>query len=273
MIPISDQRWLKARAQVFARSGSRPVGLLLAVQLDEPPAEEPVTGQLMPPTAAIEVLLAYDDAGRAVTAVESEVPVEVQGSNADGDPASITLSRGGAFAEMPYPDAPNIELAFDAEEARRLAEALRAAIAHRRYLGEAELSWDAEIDELLADFGERPPAPEGEIERIRERWRSIPDDYLDVLRRKNGGEGSLTESYLVLRPVEELEEENDDLAEVDHLRDLIIVGGDGGGEAIGYDVANQRWVMAPFIGDRNDFFVLGGTFLDALRKVDSGPWD
>ncbi len=272
-IPISDERWLKARAQVYARSGSRPIGLLFALQLDEPPAEEPVTGELMPPTAAVEVMLGYDDAERAAAATESEVPVEVQGYNADGKPAAIMLSRGGASAEMPFPDFPTFDLAFNPAEARRLVEALRTAISHRRHLDEAELSWEEEIDELLADFDERPPAPEAEIQRIRERWPTIPNDYLDVLRRKNGGEGSLTESYLVLRPVEELEEENDDLAEAEHLRDVIVVGGNGGGEAIGYDLASRRWVMAPFIGERDDFVVLGEASLDALRKIDAGPWD
>ena len=31
--------------------------------------------------------------------------------------------------------------------------------------------------------------------------------------------------------------------------------------------------MAPFIGERADFVALGETFLDALRKIDSGPFD
>ena len=174
---------------------------------------------------------------------------------------------------MPFPDNRTFDLAFKPDEAGRLAEALRAAISHRRYLDEAELSWGEAIDELLADFDDRPPAPEPEIGRIRERWPAIPNDYLDVLRRRNGGEGSLSESYLILRPVEELEEENDDLADAEHLRDVIVVGGNGGGEAIGYDPAGRRWVMAPFIGDRDDFVVLGETFLDALRTIDAGPWD
>ena len=273
-ISISDERWLKARAQVSARSGSRPIGLLFSLQLDEPPAEEPVTGELMPPTAAVEVMLAYEDADRGLAALESEVPVEVRGNNHHGEPAGITLSQVGVSAEMPVPDFPTFDLAFNSDEAGRLAEALRAAVLHRRYLDQAELSWDEEIDELLAEFGERPPAPEAAIQRIRDRWPTIPGDYLDVLRRKNGGEGSLTESYLMLRPVEDLEEENDDLvAGAEHLRDVIVVGGDGGGEAIGYDLASRRWVMAPFIGGSSDFFVLGETFLDALRRVDSGPWD
>ena len=272
-IPISDERWLTARAQVSARSGSRPIGLLFALQLDEPPAEEPVTGELMPPTAAVEVMLGYEDAERAAAAIESEAPVEVRGYNHHGDPCGITLSRAGASAEMPSPDFPTFDLAFNPDEARRLAEALQTALDRRRYLDRADLSWEEEVAELLAGFDERPPATEAQIERIRERCPALPDDYVNVLRRRNGGEGSLTESYLALRPVEELEEENDDLAEAEHLRDVIVVGGNGGGEAVGYDITSRRWVMAPLIGECEDFVVLGETFLDALRKVDAGAFD
>src|SRR5918998_504190 len=94
-IPISDERYLKARAQVSARSGSRPVGLLFSLQFDEPPAREPVTGEMMPPTAAVEVMLAYEDAERALGATESEVPVDLSGYDRHGDPAPATLSRAG----------------------------------------------------------------------------------------------------------------------------------------------------------------------------------
>jgi SMI1/KNR4 family protein SUKH-1 len=269
-IEITDERWLRARVAISARGGPHPIELLVAVRLEE---ESPDEYPTPPDVAAAELAMGHADAERVAAALEGDVAVQLRAQDKDGEARALSVGRGRLSVETPHPDVPTLDVAFGGDEARRVADALRAASAHRKYLDSADLSWDEEVDELLADFGARPPAPAQEIRRIQERWPRVPDDYLRVLRRKNGGEGALGETWLVLHPVEELHEVNEDLAEYEHLRDVVVVGSNGAGEIYGFDLRDRAWVMAPLLGERTDFIVLGETFLDALRKADSGPFD
>lgn len=71
----------------------------------------------------------------------------------------------------------------------------------------------------------------------------------------NGGEGFIGRNYLVLHPVETLVECNKALDADKYVPEFLVVGSDGGGEAIAFDRRQEPWavVMVPFIPlDKNE---------------------
>jgi hypothetical protein len=68
----------------------------------------------------------------------------------------------------------------------------------------------------------------------------FPGDYTSWLRDNDGLEGDLGGCYLALYAVEELVPRNRDHALADHMPGLLLIGSDGGGEAIGLDVRGEE---------------------------------
>lgn len=101
----------------------------------------------------------------------------------------------------------------------------------------------------------------------------LPADYVDFLRKSNGGEGFIGENaYLILWPVEQLLEMNSAYQTQEYAPGLLLIGSDGGGEAIAFDTNSPEFpvVSVPFVGmDRSLIrFVspnFGGVF-EALIK-------
>ncbi|MDQ3822032.1 MAG: hypothetical protein M3321_02185 [Actinomycetota bacterium] len=59
-VHAADPRWFAARLQVSARSGPRPIGLLVAVRLGDVPAEEHArVEEVERRTAAAELLMGH----------------------------------------------------------------------------------------------------------------------------------------------------------------------------------------------------------------------
>ena len=55
------------------------------------------------------------------------------------------------------------------------------------------------------------------------------------MKKHNGGEGDIGETWLILYPLEELQEINDDYEIEEFLPGHIIIGSNGGGELYGID--------------------------------------
>ena len=65
------------------------------------------------------------------------------------------------------------------------------------------------------------------IEKINEVV--LPKDYIEFMKKHNGGEGDIGETWLIIYPLEELKEINDDYESEEFLPGHIIIGSNGGG--------------------------------------------
>jgi len=77
----------------------------------------------------------------------------------------------------------------------------------------------------------------------------LPDEYLNFLKRMNGGSGFVGPNYVDIWPIDKLIEYNRGYG-VDHYApELLLFGSDGGGEALAFDRRHTGWpiVMVPFI--------------------------
>lgn len=84
----------------------------------------------------------------------------------------------------------------------------------------------------------------------------LPEDYVEFMKKHNGGEGDIGEAWLVLYSLEELQEINDDYEIEQFLPDHIIIGSDGGGELYGID-GKGNYFIVPVLMDENDITLLG----------------
>ena len=72
----------------------------------------------------------------------------------------------------------------------------------------------------------------------------IPAEYINFMKKHNGGEGDTGESWLMLYPFEELVEINEEYQE--YLKDGFIIGTNGGGELFGIN-GDGRYFIVPDI--------------------------
>ena len=95
---------------------------------------------------------------------------------------------------------------------------------------------------------------------------SLPEQYIDFMKRHNGGEGDIGESWLVLFALEELQEMNDAYEVQDSLPDHIIIGSDGGGELYGIN-AEGFYFNIPAVGGAGDICLLGHNIDELPGKI------
>jgi len=92
------------------------------------------------------------------------------------------------------------------------------------------------------------------IEKINEVV--LPKDYVEFMKNHNGGEGDVGETWLILYPLEELQEINDDYEIEKFLSGHIIIGSNGGGELYGID-NKGNYFNVPALIDEDDVSLLG----------------
>lgn len=92
------------------------------------------------------------------------------------------------------------------------------------------------------------------IEKINEVV--LPKDYVAFVKIHNGGEGDIGETWLILYPLEELQEINDDYEIEEFLPGHIIIGSNGGGELYGID-NKGNYFNVPALIDEEDISLLG----------------
>jgi len=96
-----------------------------------------------------------------------------------------------------------------------------------------------------------------------------PDDYVAVISQHNGVEGDIGEWLLVLRRAEDLVDENRH-AVMDFFPDLVVIGGDGAGEALAIDRRSLEILLVPWIGGTGDWLVLGANLTEAFQRMERG---
>lgn len=92
----------------------------------------------------------------------------------------------------------------------------------------------------------------------------LPEEYVAFMKAHNGGEGNIGESWLVLFPIEELQEINDDYQE--YLPEgNIIIGSNGGGELFGVNNKGKYFIVPEIIEEE---------YLDVIgERIESLPTD
>lgn len=89
----------------------------------------------------------------------------------------------------------------------------------------------------------------------------LPSEYIEFMKKHNGGEGDTGESWLVIYPVEELEEINDNYQEYLPAGNIII-GSNGGGELIGLNRKGQYFIVPEIIEE--DYMKVIGDSMENL---------
>ena len=84
----------------------------------------------------------------------------------------------------------------------------------------------------------------------------LPEQYVEFMKKHNGGEGDIGETWFVLYPLEDLQELNDAYEIEIFLPGHIIIGSNGGGELYGIDNTGN-YFNVPMIMDENDITLLG----------------
>lgn len=129
---------------------------------------------------------------------------------------------------------------------------------------------DQTFDGLPPGFQPNGAAPREGIDEVeRELSIRLPDEYRDLLRRVNGGEGPIgAQSYLILWRAEELVEHNRGYRpDARYAPDLVCIGTDGGNEVFAIRAGDGHYVAAPLIGVSPEAVKdCGATFTDFVRS-------
>lgn len=132
------------------------------------------------------------------------------------------------------------------------------------------------LTELVRDLNLSGPAPESAIREFQSHTDvQVPADYLNFLRKNNGGEGFVgrdarNKAYVILWTVEELIELNRAYQVDQYAPGLFLFGSDGGGEAFAFDMRTPEKVIVkvPFVGMAvEEAVVMGGNFLEFLNNL------
>jgi hypothetical protein len=127
---------------------------------------------------------------------------------------------------------------------------------------------------LGPEFHLNPGASDALIARTRsELAHDLPEEYVAFMRASNGGEGFVVGEYLVLWPLEELAAANAAWEAIEDVADVFWFGGNGGGEAFGFDArSNGAIVEGPMIGMERQYLLhCADTFEMFLRKPTGFP--
>lgn len=99
---------------------------------------------------------------------------------------------------------------------------------------------------------------------------ALPKQYLEFMREHNGGEEDIGENWLVLFPLEELEEINDDYETEKYLPGHVIIGNNGSGELYGVDETGQ-YFNVPYIIEA-EYVTYFGTNIETLPDEINAFW-
>ncbi len=126
------------------------------------------------------------------------------------------------------------------------------------------------ILQLTSAFDSNEVLKEIDAQRIFEEINIVfPEDYVEYMLKKNGGEGAIgEEGYMRLWMLQELIEANEDYAVQEFAPGLFLIGSDGGDNAYGVRREDVAFIEVPFIGMSNEEAkVLGSNFTEFLQVI------
>lgn len=95
---------------------------------------------------------------------------------------------------------------------------------------------------------------------------ALPLEYLEFMKKHDGGEGEIGPCYVILYKMDELAEVNQDYCVEEYLPQNCIIGSNGGGELFGID-KNGNYFTVPAIMDEKDKIILGRSLTDFLANL------
>lgn len=97
----------------------------------------------------------------------------------------------------------------------------------------------------------------------------LPNDYLDLLKSFNGGNGTVGEEYLILHKVEELIKINKDYKIAKFDNKFFIIGSNGSGELIALDTRkkNPIYVLIPYIFEYDAIIELSNNVEGLFQRI------
>ena len=98
----------------------------------------------------------------------------------------------------------------------------------------------------------------------------LPNDYIEFIKKHNGGQGDIGKTWLILYRLEELQEINDNYKIEVFLPGHIIIGSNGGSELYGID-NKGNYFNVPVLLDKDDVTVLG-TEIELLPDKINALW-
>ncbi len=118
---------------------------------------------------------------------------------------------------------------------------------------------------MWSDFDFNEPY-NGEINKVIYGVK-LPEEYVEFMKAHNGGEGDVGESWLVLFPIEELQDVNDDFHEF-LAEGNIIIGSNGGGELFGLN-RDGKYFIVPEIIEEEYLEVIGESIENLPADISS----
>lgn len=94
----------------------------------------------------------------------------------------------------------------------------------------------------------------------------LPVQYINFMNKHNGGEGNIGETWLILFPLKDLQEINDDYCIEEFLPGHIVIGTNGNGELYGID-RNGDYFNVPEILEKEYISVLGNDIEKLPEKI------
>lgn len=102
---------------------------------------------------------------------------------------------------------------------------------------------------MIKDWIKNKETSQSEISRFISQLKyNLPKDYISFMLKYNGGEGFVGERYFILWPIEDLIIFNEEYEVDKYLEGFFLIGSNGGGEGIGFDLDNFSLISVPFIG-------------------------
>ncbi|MBJ9621825.1 SMI1/KNR4 family protein [Burkholderia multivorans] len=107
-----------------------------------------------------------------------------------------------------------------------------------------------DIERLVDWHWNKGASDQSVLELVGQVESRLPDDYLALMRRHNGGEGFIGNEYLMLWRVEDIVAFNREYEVAEYAPGLLLFGSNGGGEAYAFDTRDNsmRIVQVPFVG-------------------------
>ena len=126
-------------------------------------------------------------------------------------------------------------------------------------------------DAFLGEFVSTNPGKSEDVIAIeREHGTSLPEDYRTFLLSRGGGEGFLSEQYLILWNADQIVPFNVDYETSKYAPGLLLFGSNGGGEGFAFDLRKDCGdiVIVPFIGmSLKDAKSIASSYTGFLEKL------
>jgi SMI1 / KNR4 family (SUKH-1) len=84
---------------------------------------------------------------------------------------------------------------------------------------------------------------------------ALPREYVDFLKKHNGGDGLIGDNYFILWTIEDLGDFNREYQVEIYARGILLFGSSGGGQGYGFDTRSAAMpiVQVPFIGMAHEY--------------------